>query len=177
MRRSPHRTADSRWSLVSADEDDGRNLAHPVVPIVVGLVLIVGGGYLYYSGMQATANAEPTDATVLSSGVVDTDDTGSSEDAAEYTVRVEYQYTYGGETYTTQNLCPGVGSGCKPSSDFRTDMQEFVEKYPEDETVTAYVPPSNPDSGYLIQTDPSPVYLGIAGVGVLLVVLGGRRLV
>ncbi|MGM0591139.1 MAG: DUF3592 domain-containing protein [Halobacteriota archaeon] len=150
--------------------------AHPIVPIILGVLIIAGGGYLYYSGMQATANAEAVDATVVSSGVVDTDDTGSSNDADDYSVMVEYRYTVDGESYTSRNLCPGLGSGCEPSSDFRTDMEDFVDRYPEGEIVTAYVPPSEPSNAYLIQTSPSLMYLVVSGFGVLLVLLGGRRL-
>lgn len=160
---------------MSESSTAGGGLSHPIVPVLVGLVLIVGGGYLYYSGMQATANAEEVDATVVDSAVVDNTDPTDSNEPAEFTVRIEYEYTYEGETYTSENLCPGAGSGCEPSSDFRTDMQEYLEEYPEGETVTAYVPPSDPAGAYLIDTGPSPIYLGIAAVGLLLVLLGGRR--
>lgn len=176
---SEHRASAGRCRgkrRMSAGTGENANFAHPIVPILLGLLLVAGGGYLYWSGMQATANAEEVDATVLSSSVVDTDDTGSSQDANEYTVRVEYRYAYDGREYTTENLCPGAGTECEPSSDFRTDMQEFVEEYPEGETVTAYVPPSAPSNAYLVDTEPSLIFPGIAAAGVLLSGLGVKRL-
>jgi hypothetical protein len=146
-------------------------ISNPVVPLVIGLVVMAGGGYLYYSGMQATANAEEVEATVVSSSVVDNDDT--AEDNPEgFSVRVEYRYEYEGQTYTSTELCPGAGSACEPSSDFRTDMRDFLEDYPEGGTVTAYVPPSNPRGTFLIETGQSTIYHGEAGIG-LLRVLGG----
>jgi hypothetical protein len=165
---------DRRDASMSVDAG-GAELSHPIVPVLVGVLLVVGGGYLYYSGMQASANAEPVDATVVSSHVVDNRNAGS-DTGKDYTVAVEYRYAYEGETYTSENLCPGVGSSCAPSSDFRTDMQDAVNDYPEGGTVTAYVPPSNPSGAYLIRTGPSLIYLGVAGVGGLLVVLGVRRI-
>ena len=127
--------------------------------------------------MQATQNAEEVDATVLSSDLVDNRDLGDDDDGSDrFTVRVEYRYTHDGQTYTSENFCPGAGSGCKPSSDFRTDMEEFLADYPEGETVTAYVPPGDPSNAYLIDTGPSPAYLGVAAFGVLLIVLGVWRI-
>lgn len=167
---------------MSADNDGGidgtgRNptITHPVVPILLGIVVVIGGGYLYYSGMQASANAESVEATVVSSTVVDNGNTGN-EDRDEYTVRVEYEYAYDGTTYTSENFCPGAGSGCKPSSDFRTEMEEFLADYPDGGAVTAYVPPDSPGDAYLVDTGPSATYLFVAGFGVLLVALGGYRL-
>lgn len=163
---------------MSTDRDSSvevGNVAHPVVPILIGLVVVAGGGYFYYSGVQATANAEEVDATVLTSTVVDNGDT-AGEDAEEFSVKVEYRFTYGGETYTSEQLCPGAGSACEPSGDFRTEMREFLEDYPEGGTVTAYVPPSDPEGAFLIDSGPSSVYLGVAGAGLLLVVLGVYRL-
>jgi hypothetical protein len=55
-------------------------------------------------------------------------------------------------------------------------MQDVVEEYPEGGTVTAYVSPSNPSNSVLIRTSSSLMYLALAGFGVLLVGLGGRRL-
>lgn len=159
---------------MSADAGGGTTLSHPVVPVIVGLLVVAGGGYLFYSGMQTTANAEAVDATVVSSGVVDNSNTGG-DDAKDYTVRVEYRYTYDGETYTSENLCPGAGTGCAPASDFRTDVQEFVDDHAEGDTVTAYVQPSNPSNAYLVDSGPPLVYLGVAAVGLLVLGLGVKR--
>lgn len=159
---------------MSVDVNDDVGFSHPLVPVLLGVLLVVGGGYLYYSGLQTTANAEPVDATVVSSSVVDNRNSGGN-DADDFGIAVEYRYTYDGETYTSENLCPGSGSACAPSSDFRTEMRDALEDYPEGGTVTAYVPPSNPSNAYLVRTGPSLAYLGVSGIGVLLVGLGMRR--
>lgn len=161
---------------MTAGASDDRGAANPLVPVLIGVVLVVGGGYLYYSGMEATANAEEVDATVVSSELVDTRRSGAPASTKDFTARVEYRYTYDGQTYTSEALCPGDGTECAPSSDFRTDIRDFLEDYPEGETVTAYVQPSNPSESYLIPGEPSLMYLGVAGIGALLTVLGGRRL-
>jgi hypothetical protein len=146
---------------------------HPAIIILLGVAAVVGGGYLYYSGLQATGNADEVEATVISSNV---GEVGSSTGSDSYTISVRYRYTYDGETYTSWSMCPGAGSACVPTSDSRSDMQETLEDYPEGGTVTAYISPSDPSEAYLIDTDPSPIYLGVSAFGMVFVLLGVREL-
>lgn len=154
--------------------------ANRIVPLVLGVLAVTAGGFLFYSEQQATANAEAVDATVVSAEVVNYEDAnGQPRDDQDYDFRadIEYRYSYDGETYTSTNLCPGAGSGCAPSGADRSDAEEFVERYPEGETVTAYVPPGSPADAYLVEgASSSTLYLAFAGVGVVVFVLGLRRL-
>jgi hypothetical protein len=148
--------------------------SNPAIALLIGVLIMAGGGYLYYDGMQATENAETIDATVVSTSV--TEQSGSTGTGADnddgYSVFVRYQYSYEGETYTSTSMCPGAGSACLPSSDSRAEMEEFLEDYPEGETVTAYVSPSNPSNAYLIDKSPSLIYLGVSAFGLVFFLVG-----
>lgn len=149
------------------------DLAGKVVPVFMVLVLIGGGAYLYVSNQQATENAEAVDATVVSSEVYDADpgDAPNDRENDEYRASVEYRYTYAGGTYTSENLCPGAGSGCAPTGNTPDEAEQFVSNYPEGETVTAYVQPDDPSQAYLVDSGGSPLlYLGMVGAGL---VVGG----
>lgn len=154
------------------------DLANRVVPVVLGVLLIVAGGYLYVSERQATANAEPVDATVLSTEVYDAEPGDAPNDRTDddYRASVEYQYAYDGQTYTSETLCPGAGQGCAPKGKTPRKAEKFLEGYPEGETVTAYVRSDDPSKSYLVAGGSSVEYLGLAGVGVVVTVLAGRRL-
>lgn len=147
---------------------------HPVIAILLGIAAVVGGGYLYYSGLQATENVDEVEATVISSSISETGSAGDSNDDESYTIRVQYRYTYDGETHTSRSMCPGAGSACVPTSNSRSDMEEAIEDYPEGGNVTAYVSQSDPSEAYLIDTEPSLIYLGVSAFGLLFVFLGIR---
>lgn len=148
--------------------------SNPAIALLIGVLIMAGGGYLYYDGMQATDNAETIDATVVSTSVTEqSGSTGTGADSDDgYSVFVRYRYSYEGETYTSTSMCPGAGSACVPSSDSRAEMEEFLEDYPEGETVTAYVSPSNPSNAYLIDKSPSLIYLGVSAFGLVFVLFG-----
>jgi hypothetical protein len=146
---------------------------HPIIIVLFGIAAIAGGGYLYYSGLQATENVDEVDATVISSSIGETGSAGDSNDDG-YTINVQYRYSYDGETYTSRSMCPGAGSACVPTSNSRSDMEEALEDYPEGGNVTAYVSPSDPSESFLIDTEPSLIYLGVSAFGLLFVLLGIR---
>lgn len=137
--------------------------------ILFGLAVIAGGGYLYYSEMQATTDATDVEATVISSSVSEIG--SSTTSGSSYTVNIRYQYTYDGETYRSWSLCPGEGSGCAPTSNSQADMEEFLEDYPEGATVTVYVPRSDPSEAYLLRKEAPLVYLGVSVFGLLFVLI------
>ena len=120
--------------------DDDRTGQRIVLGVVLGLGCIAGGGYLIYDGYLTVVNAEETDAVVRDSHV-----SGIAGDD-EYRVHVTYEYTYEGETYTSDDIYPNRDADRYSS---RRDARRFVERYPEGETATAYVDPEDPSEAYL----------------------------
>lgn len=155
-------------------------LTNVAMALLLGVGFVAAGGYLYHTEQQATENAEAVEATVVSSDVIHErerrqDGRGERD---SYRPEIEYRYSFDGETYTTDNVCPGVGSGCGPSEEDLNDVEAFVEEYPADATVTAYVPPDAPSNAYLVEGGSSNVlYLGLAGAGLVTMLLGVRTYV
>lgn len=108
----------------------------------LGLACMVGGGYLTYDAVGATATAEEVDAVVKDSHV-------SRVSGAErkYRVRVTYEYTYGGENYTSDNVFAGTTDADRFSN--RGSAESFMGSYPEGETVTAHIDPDDPSRAHL----------------------------
>ncbi|ELZ13705.1 hypothetical protein C479_02631 [Halovivax asiaticus JCM 14624] len=149
-----------------------------VVPVVFGFLLIVAGAALFVSEQRASGSAEPVDATVLTSEVYDAEPGDAPNDKTddEYRPLVEYEYAYEGETYTSEDLCPGTGEGCVPEGNTPDAAEAFLEDYSEGETVTAYVQPDDPDISYLVDGGLPLEYLALAGVGAVVSILAGRNL-
>jgi hypothetical protein len=149
-----------------------------LVLLVAGLAAAGGGVYLYQDATEATENAVEVDATVVSSEVEsklqDNDQTGQRDRV--YYATIEYRYSYDGNSYTSTNLCPGVGSNCDAAQDKdqQSEARAILEEYPESETVTAYVQPDDPSEAHLVDAEESSTkrYLVLAGFGGLLGVVG-----
>ncbi|MFC3957308.1 DUF3592 domain-containing protein [Halovivax cerinus] len=150
-----------------------------LVPVVFGILLIVAGAALFVSDQQATWGAESVEATVLTSEVYDAEPGDAPNDRTddEYRPRVEYEYSYGGQVYTSDTLCPGAGSGCVPEGNTPEPATHFLENYAEGETVTAYVQPDDPSTAYLVEDGAPLQYLGLSAVGLVVTILAGRSLV
>jgi len=161
-----------------ADDTTGlSDLFGVLLMLAVGIAAVAGGVYLYQDAKQATENAVEVDATVESSTVESKlQDGDSGQRHRVYYVEIAYRYSYDGETYTSRNLCPGLGSSCDAAQnkDERSEAQELADQYPEGETVTAYVPPSEPSNAYLVDASSSSTtaYLILVGIGGL-IALGG----
>jgi len=145
------------------------------IALVIGLLCIAAGGYLIYDATSATASTEEVDAAVFEtdvSGVVD---------ARDYRVHVAYEYTYRGETYTSDNVFAEAGEGNR--FDNRGTAEFFLEEYPEGETVTAHVKPDDPSQTYFesgIRVRSLLGYAVLILVGIVAVAAGlkqGRSLV
>lgn len=147
-----------------------------LVVLLVGVGIAAGGGYLYQDARQATESAVEVEATVVSSEVVHTtvDGGGSAGSDDAYYPDVQYRYTYGGETYTSRNLCPGEGVGCDAAQNKqdRSEVEAFVSEYPEGETATVHVPPDEPANAYLVEGSSPNVYLILAGFGGIVGLMG-----
>lgn len=123
--------------------------------------------------MQASADVEEGEASVISSHV---GETSSGADPEHWTVTVLYRWMDDGETDTNWSMCPGAGWAFVPPSDSRSDMEELLEDYQEGANVTAYVSPGDPSEAYLIEKDPSLIYLGVSAFGLVFVLLGVKEL-
>jgi hypothetical protein len=159
-----------------ADLTDGlKGIGTGLVILVVGAAIAGGGWYLYQDAQEATENAVEVEATVVSAEVVQErvqDDTGSH---IAYEASIEYRYDYEGQTYTSSNLCPGMGSGCSAAQnkDTRSDARDVISKHTSGETATAFVLPSDPSESYLVDTDSaSKSYYILIGIGGLVALFG-----
>lgn len=146
------------------------DLTNTLLALVICLGFAGVGGYLFVSQQGAAADAVEVEATVVASEVVHEevrdDDRVGRED--RYSVRIEYRYTYEGETYTSTNRCAGAASGCTPSGSTPTDAEAFVEDHPAGSSVTAYVQPDEPSQAYLFESGASTVWsLVMVGGGLL----------
>lgn len=138
-----------------------------VAAILTALAFSAAGGYLYYSEQQVTENTVEVEGVVVSSDVHN-QDPGSRK--GDYKPTVIYEYTYEGQTYESDNLCPGSGSACYPTGSDRRDVQEFVDQYPEGESVTVNVPQDDPEKAFLVDETSAGIYLGLVALGPLLIV-------
>lgn len=151
------------------------DLTSKLLPIVIGVVFAAAGGFLYTSHQQATSNAQDVEATILNSTVQNYNTEADLE--GDYHPYIRYSFTYEGEEHTSENICAGSGDACYPTGRDRSEVQAFVDEYPEDETATAHVPQGDPDGAYLEAGGSGPLYLGMAAVGLLLVAVGGYKIV
>lgn len=152
---------------------DDRTFQKVVIGLAIGLACIAGGGFLTYDALEATVSAEEVEATVLESDVGRVDAT-----EREYRAHVTYEYSYEGETYTSENIYAGTGDSDRFST--RGTAESFVQQYPEGETVTAYVDPDEPSRAYLetgIRFTSLVGYALLALVGVVAFAAGLKQLV
>lgn len=145
-----------------------------VFPVVLGLAFAAAGGYLYVSQQEATDGASDVGATILNS-TVRNDEPRSLE--GDYHPHIEYRFSFEGRNYTSDNICAGEGSACYPTGEDRSEVQSFVDKYPEGETATAHVPQGDPEGAYLEAGGSGALYLGLVGVGLLVAALGAYQAV
>lgn len=129
-----------------------------VLMLVVGLVMIGGGGYMWYEQSQRIDSYESTEGTVLSSDVYDDHDGGDYID-------ITYEYIVDGETYRSSNVRPGFGE----TSVSRSRAEEFVQNHSEGEPITVYYDPVTPSNAYLI-AEKSLAFIGMAGFGAVITI-------
>lgn len=141
-----------------------------LLAIAIGLALVVGTGFVTYA-LQMTI-AEPVDAEVVSSNV--TTDACSVDESCDvrYRPAVTYRYTYGGNTYTSDQVFPDGGhvSG-------RARAEDVVSEYSSGDVVTAHVVPGRPGTAYLVKTRPNVVKALFAVFGAVLVLAGANTVV
>lgn len=139
----------------------GRN---SILALVLVLAVTGVGGYALYDHYQQKAESRPVDAVVTYSG------TWEGEESTH--LELEYRYTVDGKTYTSTNVCPGIGDG-----DCYGPPEEVAARYEEGESVTAYVDPDDPSRAFLIEKGtPYPLYL-MTGAGAFFTLLVLRDVV
>jgi len=133
--------------------------------LVLGLASIGFGAYSYTTQSTALDSATTVEGTITSTAIET-----HSNDGVSYTPRATFEYTYGGERYTSSNVYPGT-----LARDFDTESaaRAELEGYAEGASVTVYVPTDAPGAGYLQQERSNKPFL-LIGVGVLFVLGAGR---
>lgn len=141
--------------------------------LLLGLVLMAAGGYASVEQDRQAATFQPTEATVVSSVVVDPEYTAPEAAPDLDQPDITYEYTVDGETYQSSSVFPGIdamGVGTPPAED-------VVASHPEGATVTAYYDPDDPSRAFLVKTT-YPVGWSIPiAFGLLLTVIGAGYLV
>ena len=96
-------------------------------------------------------------------------DTGGSSSGVDYRPTVRFTYEYDGTSYTSTNVFPTTIS---PTYDTESEARSVLDGYETGDTVTAYVPPSNPDNAYLNHQFSNAPLL-VVGIGLFFVIGGG----
>ena len=140
---------------------------------LLGLTAMTAAGVFYVDQASAVEGAESTTGEVLSTDVrVEDIDTGGSTDGPEHFPVVRYRYTYGGETYTSENVFPGRGSvAVEPDR-----AERIAERYAGAENVTVYVQPDDPAQSFLIEERNAEIPAIFGFVGFFFAALGGLGL-
>ncbi|SDM98113.1 Protein of unknown function [Halogranum gelatinilyticum] len=147
--------------------DGPETLRGALVVLVFGCALAGYGVYDYVQQDDAVRDAVEVDATITDVGVETRSTTGSSD--VEYQPTVRYSYEYEGESYAGTDL---FAASIPPSYDTESAAEEVVAGYETGETVTAYVPPDDPNDAF-VRTERSNSPLLAAGIGGILALLGG----
>lgn len=147
----------------------GDNAPVLVVLLVLGLVATAATGYLIYDTRRAAAGTESVAGTVLRTDVEEHAGT-TGEDRPV----VEYEYTYGGETYTNDDVFPGPGD--RPDATLGgdgPDAEAIVARYDVGQRVTVHVDPDDPSESYLIERGaPQGLYAMAAFFGLFSLLAG-----
>jgi hypothetical protein len=136
--------------------------------LLVGLAVTGYGAYDYFQQQESIDAAESVTATVVETGV-ESDSTGSSTDV-DYYPTVRFEYTYRGETYTSNEVYP---ASVRRSYDTESAARDVVDEYDVGSSVTAYVPPESPGDAFL-RDEQTHAPLVAVGIGVAFVLLGAR---
>lgn len=134
-----------------------------VVLVLISAGLVGSGLSDYYQQSQAIDDAVAVDATIVETDISRED--GGRRSGPSYDVTVEFTYQYQKTTYTGTQLYPG-----EKSYESESAAEDALEPYGAGTTVTAYVDPAAPSSGFLKkQTTRDPFWL--IGFGLLLFVV------
>lgn len=152
------------------------SLSSAAVAILIGVALTGGGIYIEVTEITRVKTAEPVDATVTMSSNQARTSGGQYSSRIFYTVSVEFEYEFKGETYTSDNVIGGYRDTVRTE----TRADKISSEYSAGRTVTAYVPPNHPSKAYLIQPEGYPyldlMHLLAIGVGMIPLWTGFKEL-
>ena len=134
------------------------------------LVLLLCTGALGYAGYDYVQQSQAlSDAVAVNATVTETDIAETGARDVSYEVVVRFTYEYEGRQYQSDRLYPTTLS---PRFDSESKAKSVLAPYETNETVTAYVTPSSPDSAFLErQRTNAPFWVAGGGALVLVVAL------
>jgi len=150
-----------------------RQQAGPIVGLIVGGVLLVGGYYLAYrvgkpirDQAAASVTWPTTDGRITASRVERVKKAGDGQ--ATYTADISYDYALDGRTFAGERVWFGDDYSASDASAFRA----AVSRYPVGQAVKVYYDPAEPAESVL---EPGPTWSGSAlyFIGLGLMTLGG----
>lgn len=147
--------------------DGPDTLAGAVAFLLVGLAITGYGVYDYTQQSDVLDDAVEVEATVTEVGVES--QSSSSTSGVDYEPRVRFTYEYEGTTYEGTRLFPATTA---PEYETESAARDAVSEYAENQTVTAYVVPDDPDGAFL-RAQRSNAPLTLAGIGGVISLLGG----
>jgi hypothetical protein len=140
-----------------------------MLALVVGLAVAGVGAYDYTQQSAAIESSVEVDATITGKNVNSVITSGTSQ----FNPEVNFEYSYEGESYTSNNLYPASAS---KNYDTKSAAQSAMDEYEQGETVTAYVDPDSPGDAFL-KNEKSSSSLWFAALGVAFMFGGSYALV
>jgi Protein of unknown function (DUF3592). len=141
-----------------------------ILIVLVGLGLIFLGYNTYTSQNQALENPVNVSATVTDTGI---QEDSSRRGGIDYQPVIQYEYSFEGQEYTSDNMYPG---GQSPKDyNLQSSAKEVVEDYTQGSKLNVYVPPENPGEAFIkAKKTNSPLFF--IGIGVLFVIMGSYKI-
>ncbi|PSQ19927.1 hypothetical protein BRD00_00385 [Halobacteriales archaeon QS_8_69_26] len=133
----------------------------------VAVLLGLGALFLGVRTLRASADLdefERVDARVLESELEE----NTRGKGTTYSPSIVYEYTVAGETYTNDDVSPGLVQG----SNLRSKHEAVVEDHPEGEVVEAYYDPGDPSVAYLEDGSGNLEAYALVGAGGMALLLG-----
>jgi|APHM01.1.fsa_nt_gi Protein of unknown function (DUF3592). len=141
-----------------------------IVIVLVGFGLIFLGYNTYTSQNQALENPVNVSATVTNTAI---QEDNSRRGGIDYQPVIEYEYSFEGQEYTSDNMYPG---GQSPKDyNLQSNAEEMLDDYEEGTEINVSVPPGSPGEAFIKAKETnSPLFF--IGIGVLFVIMGSYKI-
>lgn len=140
------------------------------VILMLGLVLVGYGGYVYVQESTALSDAVEVEAQITETEIVRA---SAMRGDTVYVPTATFEYRFGGTDYTSANLFP---AGSTKRYKDRADAASVLSDLAVGDTVTAYVVPSAPGEAFLRDSRPDTSGRFLI-FGAFVGLVGGLRLV